>query len=123
MICLPPDIPKEDIYNKRIHLEDFPIFSNPNSLKVAIGFLENFHADDILSSFRTTSKKKMKIAKYYERMAKKFKAARENLDTSAEEPRASGTTSAGTTFGKYVRYEARLITVDNSSSIPSTTLT
>lgn len=87
--------------------------------------MEKFHASDILSSSEATfEKKKRNIAKKHsERMAKKFKACRKNLDTSAEEPRASETTFASTASGKFIPYETRLLTVDNSSSITSTPLT
>lgn len=79
------ETPKEDIYNKRIPLEYFPIFSKLNPLDVVIGFMENCHASSILADSKTTSNEKRKVAKkHYERIAKKFKAARENLDTSDE---------------------------------------
>lgn len=53
-------------------------------------------------------------------MTKKFKAFRENLDTSVEEPIASEATSTGTASGKTVPSENRLLTVDNNSSITIT---
>lgn len=118
------EIPKEDIYNKRIYLEDFPIFSKPNPLDVVIGFLENCHACVILAASKTTSEKKRNISnKHSERMAKKFKTAKENLGTSAEESKVVGATSAGTTYGKSVPSEAHSLFVDTRSSILSTTLT
>lgn len=84
--------------------------------------LSNYHAYAILTASKTTSKKKRKIAKNHsEGIAKKFKVVGENMDTSTEEPRASGAISVGTASGKSVPFEARNI-VDNSSSIPSTTL-
>lgn len=43
VISLPIEIPKENIYNKRIPLEDFPIFLKPYPLDIVIGFLENSH--------------------------------------------------------------------------------
>lgn len=57
----------------------------------------------------------MKISKKHsERMANKFKASRENLDTFAEEPRVTGAISAGTTSCKFVPSEVHsflLITI------------
>lgn len=70
-----------------------------------IGFLENCHADVILAASETTFKKKRNITKKHsKRMANKFKASKENLDTFAEEPRASGATFVGTNYGKFVPF-------------------
>lgn len=90
-----------------------------------VGLLEKCHACAILAASEATSykKKRMISNKNSERIAKKFKAYRENLDTSAEEPIASEATSAGTASGKIFPSETRLLTFDNSSSIPSITLT
>lgn len=41
LISPPAKIPKGDIYNRRIPLEDFPIFSKLNPLDVIVRFLEN----------------------------------------------------------------------------------
>lgn len=87
--------------------------------------MENYHACAILATSDTTSKKKRKIAKKHsERMAKKFKASRETLETFAEEPKATSVTShSRTTHGNSIPFEAHSLYVDNTSSIPSTTLT
>lgn len=90
-----------------------------------VGFLEKYHADAILEASKVTSQKKnwRKIAKkHYEGLTKKFKASMENLDTSAEEPKVSEATSAGTSYVKIVPSEAHLLTIDNNSSIPSSTI-
>lgn len=102
-------IPKEDIYKKRIPLEEFPIFLKPYPLDVAVGFLEKCHACAIIAASETTYKKKRKISKkHFERMDKNFKASKETLDTSTEEPRATGaTSSAGTTPSKFIPSEAQ----------------
>lgn len=125
LIRPPAEIPKEYIYNRRIPLEDFPIFSKPNPLDVVIGFLENFHVGVILADSETTSKKTRNVyKKHSERIARKFKAARETLDTYTKETIDVGSTSsAGTTFGMFAPSKARLLTIYNISSIPSTTLT
>lgn len=60
LISPPTEIPKEFLYNRRITLEDFPIFSNPDPLNVVIWFLENYHACEIS---KTTYNKKRKISK------------------------------------------------------------
>ena len=105
-------------------MEDYPIFSKPYFMGIVVGFLKECHVGVILASSESTSKKKRKISKKHsEKMAKKFKASRETLDISAEEPKAVDvTTSAGTTFGRIVPFEAHSLTVDNNSSIPLTTL-
>ena len=90
-----------------------------------VGFLEKCHAYVILEAYEATSvKNKRKIAKKHsERMAKKFKASRETLDTYAVEPRADViATSARTASGKIVPSEAHLLSTDNSSSILSAIL-
>lgn len=123
VISLPDEIPKEDVYNKRVPLEYFLIFSKSDPLDIVIGFLESCHVNSILASSETTSKKKRKVSKKHsERMAKKFKVIRENLDTFAEEPKAFGATSARTTSGKFVPSKAQSFSI-NSSSIMSTTIT
>lgn len=93
-------------------------------MDVMVGFIENCRANAILESSKTTYKKKRKIGKTHsERVAKKFKAARENIDTSTEEPRVAIATSARTTSGKSVPSEAHSLSIDKTSSIPSITLT
>lgn len=57
------EMPKEVIHNRRIPLEDFPIFSRPYPLDTMVGFMEKFHVDDILTDSESTSKKRRKITK------------------------------------------------------------
>lgn len=63
LINLHAEIPKEDICNSRIPLEDFPIFLKPDALDVVIRFFESYLAGAILVAIETTSKKKKEIAK------------------------------------------------------------
>lgn len=104
------------IHNRRIPLNDFPIFLKPYSLEDAIEFLDKCHTYDILKAYHSISnnKKRKMVKKHSERMAKKFKVAKENLDASAKEPKISGATSTGT----FVPSNIHLIYVVNSSSIP-----
>lgn len=67
VINSPAEILKEYVYNKRIPLEDFPIFSKPGPLDVVVGFLEKCHASVILATSKTTSKKKRNISKKHSR--------------------------------------------------------
>lgn len=115
VISHPAEISKEVIHNRRIPLEYFPIFSKPYPLDVMVGFMEKCHACAILTTSESTSKMRRNISnKHSERMTKKFKAARETLDTSVEEPRVAGDTSAGIAFGKFIPFEDRLLNVDNN---------
>lgn len=93
-------------------------------MKDVVGFLEKCHTDAILTASEATSlKKKRKTAKKHsERMAKKFKASREHQDTYTEEPEAYEATFIGTASGIIVPSKARLLTIVNSSFIPTTTL-
>lgn len=114
------EVSKEAIRNRRIPLNYFPIFSKPYSLDDVVKFMEKCLADALLGASVSTSKKKRKISKKHsERMKKKFKASRENLDASVEEPRASGATSAGTFFPS----DTCLTSVFNNSSILPPTIT
>lgn len=88
----PTEIPKEDMSNIMIPLEDFSIFLKPYPMDFVIGYLNGCQANVVITSSETPSKKKREIAKKHsERMAKNFKAsssARTDLDNSVEEPNA-----------------------------------
>lgn len=116
VISPPAEVSKEDIHNRRIPLNDFPIFSKPYSMDNVVKFLDKCHVDALLAASEAISHKKKRktIKKHSERTTKKFKTSIEHLETSSEQPRASRATSARTP----IPFDISLITTINSSSIP-----
>lgn len=73
----PVEIPKEVICNKRISLEDFPIFSSPEPLDCRVSYYNTNYVSDIPTTSEPTEKKKRKLSKKnYERMEKGLRLLR-----------------------------------------------
>lgn len=117
----PAEVSREEIHNRRIPLNDFPIFSKSYSLDDVVKFMGKCHVDFLLEASEVIShKKKRKTAKKHsEIMAKKFKTSIEHRETSTKAPGASKSTSART----YIPSNIHLITIVNSLFIPPPTIT
>lgn len=121
------EVPKEATSNRRIHLEDFPVFTKQDPLNVLLDYLASCQAGAQNKASKTPYTRKTKsYKKHSDGTSKKVNTSsstRRTLDTSVEEPRAAITTpSAGIVSSKYVPYETQFQSIDNNLSFPYTTI-
>lgn len=100
----PAEVTKKAITNRRIPLEDFPIFSKSNPMNVMMNYFASCQAGALDKASKTHSKKRKISMKHDDgrpKMVKTSSFSRRTLDTAAEELRVVvATPSAGNVYSK-----------------------